>query len=540
MKKILLAIGLVSLLFLGCPNEIELVAIKVTANKVDYTVGESIAPSDIEVVATYNDGTSKVVSDYTVTPSTFSEVGTISVTVTYTEKGVVKEANYSVVVAEEYTLTIHMLPAANIRPKLDKLGIGTDATEFRFTDTPPNDSVTKVRLSTEAENETPCWAWREGTIIYCYAKSYTDKGKKLPLETASSLFSDCKNLEAIDLRFFDTSKCTSMSSMFKNCKKVKTLDVTGFDTGNVTDFSRMFNGCEMLEAVDVSNFDTKSVTKGTKPLAYPVSGYCAMFRDCKALKSVDIINFDTSKNPSMNNMFMNCSSLTSFRKQDVTKWFKPSYMEYMFYGCSSLTGNWDFNGEWFDTSLVTSMEGLFQKCSKLETLNLDYWDVSKVTTMKNMFAQCSKLSSPWSFSGGDWDTSKVTDMSGMFAACFALDYVDSNLAYFNTSSVTNMHEMFWVCSSLSELDLSKWDISKVTDMAHMFQNCENLTKIYAAKNSVWKNLATNLTDSKDMFSGCTKLVGKDAYDANYPNDITQARTFTGNTYANEYAYFTGK
>ena len=60
MKKILLAIGLVSLLFLGCPNEIELVAIKVTANKVDYTVGESIAPSDIEVVATYNDGTSKV------------------------------------------------------------------------------------------------------------------------------------------------------------------------------------------------------------------------------------------------------------------------------------------------------------------------------------------------------------------------------------------------------------------------------------------------------------------------------------------------
>ena len=535
MKKILLAIGLVSLIFLGCPNEIELVAIKVTANKVDYTVGESIAPSDIEVVATYNDGTSKVVSDYTVTPSTFSEVGTISVTVTYTEKGVVKEANYSVVVAEEYTLTIHMLPAINIRSKLEELGIKNAATEFRFTDTPPSDSVTKQRLSTEAENETPCWAWREGTIIYCYAKSYTDKGKKLPLETASALFSGCQNLEKIDLRFFDTSKCTSMSSMFKDCKNVKTLDVTGFDTGNVTDFMQMFFGCEMLEAVDVSNFDTKSVTKGTNP---PINGYFAMFRDCKALKTVDITNFDTSKNPSMNSMFMGCSSLTSFRKQDHTKWFKPSYMANMFYGCSSLTGHYDFNAEWFDTSLVTSMEGLFQKCSKLEILNLDYWDVSKVTTMKNMFASCTKLDFPWQYYDLYWDTSKVTDMSGMFALCSSLNEVGKNLAAFNTSSVTNMHEMFFACSSLPELDLSKWDISKVTDMAYMFQNCESLTRIYAAKNSVWKDLATKLTDSKDMFSGCTKLVGQDAYNANYPNDITQARTFTG--YGDEYPNFTGK
>ena len=107
MKKILLLLGLVSLVFMGCPNEREteretereLVAINVKANKTSYTVGESVAPSDIEVVATYyGDGTSTAVSGFTVTPATFSKAGTTTVTVSYSENGVTKTASYMVTV----------------------------------------------------------------------------------------------------------------------------------------------------------------------------------------------------------------------------------------------------------------------------------------------------------------------------------------------------------------------------------------------------------------------------------------------------------
>ena len=100
MKKNLLLVGLVSLLFMGCPNELELEAINVKANKVSYTVGESVAPSDIEVVATYRDGTSKAVSGFTVTPATFSEASKVTVTVSFSENGVTKTASYEVSVTQ--------------------------------------------------------------------------------------------------------------------------------------------------------------------------------------------------------------------------------------------------------------------------------------------------------------------------------------------------------------------------------------------------------------------------------------------------------
>ena len=109
MRKILLLVGLVSLLFMGCPNELELVAINVKANKVSYTVGESVAPSDIEVVATYRDGTSKAVSGFTVTPATFSEAGTTKVTVSYSENSVAKTASYEVrVEARTYSVSFYL------------------------------------------------------------------------------------------------------------------------------------------------------------------------------------------------------------------------------------------------------------------------------------------------------------------------------------------------------------------------------------------------------------------------------------------------
>ena len=105
MKRIFLVVAALAILFSGCPNELELVAINVKANKVSYTVSESVAPSDIEVVATYRDGTSKVVTNYTVAPATFSEVGTTSVQVSYSENGVTKTASYEVIVNAPMPLT---------------------------------------------------------------------------------------------------------------------------------------------------------------------------------------------------------------------------------------------------------------------------------------------------------------------------------------------------------------------------------------------------------------------------------------------------
>lgn len=99
MRKILLLVGLVSLVFMGCPEPKTLETISVKINKQKYTVGESVGASDIEVTASYSDGTKETVSGYTVNPSRFNEVDpTAQVTITYAHEGIEKSATYKVTV----------------------------------------------------------------------------------------------------------------------------------------------------------------------------------------------------------------------------------------------------------------------------------------------------------------------------------------------------------------------------------------------------------------------------------------------------------
>ena len=103
-----------------------------------------------------------------------------------------------------------------------------------------------------------------------------------------------------------------------------------------------------------------------------------------------------------------------------------------------------------------------------------------------------------------FDTSKVTDMSEMFAGCENLIILD--LSNFDTSNVTDMSNMFCGCSSLTSLNVSSFDTSKVTNMSYMFRDCSLLETIYVSNK--WNTVS--VTDSTDMFTGCTSLPGFDS------------------------------
>ena len=63
-----------------------------------------------------------------------------------------------------------------------------------------------------------------------------------------------------------------------------------------------------------------------------------------------------------------------------------------------------------------------------------------------------------------------------------------------------MKKMFSGCSSLTSLDLSKFDTNNVEIMIEMFKNCESLTSLDLS------NFEThNVENMKGMFSGCKKL-----------------------------------
>ena len=82
-----------------------------------------------------------------------------------------------------------------------------------------------------------------------------------------------------------------------------------------------------------------------------------------------------------------------------------------------------------------------------------------------------------------------------------------------------MAYMFSGCTSLTTLDLFRFNTSSVTDMNSMFRSSANLTTIKVSNNFV----TNNVTNSNYMFYNCTSLVGG--------NGTTYNSSYTDKTYA---------
>lgn len=135
---------------------------------------------------------------------------------------------------------------------------------------------------------------------------------------------------------------------------------------------------------------------------------------------------------------------------------------------------------------LTTMEGAFQDCVNLETVNITD-DTSTIGDWNSAFRNCSKLTSVPSdlvgpsavnmtsmFNGctvfnqdlGGWDTSGVTSMNATFLNCHAFN---GNITTWNTGEVTNMKSMFNGCTTFNR-NIGSWDVSKVVNMDAMFAN----------------------------------------------------------------------
>ncbi len=68
---------------------------------------------------------------------------------------------------------------------------------------------------------------------------------------------------------------------------------------------------------------------------------------------------------------------------------KPKHLVYWFNNFTKLT---EIEGiQNLNTSEVTSVQGTFANCQKLESLDLSTWDMSNVTRATQMFYNCEKL-----------------------------------------------------------------------------------------------------------------------------------------------------
>ena len=83
---------------------------------------------------------------------------------------------------------------------------------------------------------------------------------------------------------------------------------------------------------------------------------------------------------------------------------------------------------------------------------------------------------------------KLTKLNHMLYNCSSITKL--NLSKFDTHYVTRMESMFYGCQSLEELNLSNFRTPKVTDMGGMFFGCSKLTNLDIRNFNT--NLITNM------------------------------------------------
>lgn len=298
------------------------------------------------------------------------------------------------------------------------------------------------------------------------------------LENMNKMFDGCTNLSSLNMRGFNTSKVTTMHSTFKGCASLTTLDLSDFSfetvtctvlmfkscsnlqnlilpnsgMSNATEVWSMFSGCNKLSTIDVSGWDVSNITDAS-----------SMFSECNALVGLDLSRWNPSSCTNISFMFYSCSSLGEI---DVSNWNTSKLTNIDHFAAHA---NLKRKGmEKWNTSSLTNANAAFHNCAE-EELDLSGWDVSKVQFFCQMFENSPNLKR---VKGLDkWDTSAGLGFDGMFERCGKLEEVD--LSAFDTSKAKNgvsasdnghktatLSNMFLSCNSLKKVKIgSKFAIN---------------------------------------------------------------------------------
>lgn len=342
------------------------------------------------------------------------------------------------------------------------------------------------------------------------------------LLNTSYMFDGCINLVEVNLSNWNTSNTTNMYGMFQNCENITRIDLSGFDTSKVSDMRSMFKGCKNLKVLDLRNFKFDTIDD-----VGDSSRVKDFFTGCENLQELRLDNCDSTvpwlllyyadagQNPTNPVNFPTGDLFDSegnkipriiYCKTSSAIYPCPDGWQYVFvdaiepggvYQQGQYTNRTDLTEvDVIVNSTHTDLSYMFSGCTELTTINgMNTWDTSNVTAMNSMFNRCESL---MDLDVSNLNTSKVENMNFMFSGCDNIGSLD--LSNFDVSNTVYMQGMFSLCSNLTSLDLSGWTTDKIYDMCSMFQFCESLIEIDLSGFSPTKMWGLNNT-----FSGCTNL-----------------------------------
>ena len=325
-----------------------------------------------------------------------------------------------------------------------------------------------------------------------------------------SMFESCSSLKRLDLSTFDTDEVEEMGYMFYGCDDLTYLDLTGFKTDKVENMSYMFADCFELQTIVVSdkwNTDAVSASDNMFDECYSLVGEQGTAYDENETYYAEYAHIDGGEgDPGFLSSTLATSATVYGVFDNYTNTLTIRYDDQI-----------DANSgvrpcDWYNTDQVMAVNSVIFDESLLDAT------ISSTEDWFAGFINLSELVNPENL-----NTEDVTEMEGMFDGCSALTSLD--LTMWDVSSVGNMKNMFRGCTMLETLDITNWAPVYVEDFRRMFYNCSSLTTIYCDHD--WRvESARNPEDilSEDMFTGCNLLEGVNGF-AYEPTcvDVTYAR-----------------
>ena len=327
--------------------------------------------------------------------------------------------------------------------------------------------VTKVVFDPSFANFRPTttydWFYRMQNLESITGMSYLNTSE---VTRMGWMFAICTKLTSLDLSHFNTSQVTDMAYMFNGCSNLTTIYVdSSWSTAAVTNSESMFANCSSLVGGQGTTWSTSNpkdktyaridggtsnpgyFTEKNPPVAYACytpsnttltfyydylrssrmgttyslntgSTYPAWYTDgtnANVTKVVFNSSFADARPTTTGSWFQNMENLQSITGMRYLNTSEVTYMAYMFFNCSGLTG---IDLSHFNTSRVTTMRTMFGSCQALESLNLSSFNTSQVTNMEYMFSNCTNLRTV--YVGNGWSTAAVTYSSNMFEGCTSL------------------------------------------------------------------------------------------------------------------------
>ena len=192
-------------------------------------------------------------------------------------------------------------------------------------------------------------------------------------------------------------------------------------------------------------------------------------------------------------------------------------MTQAFISCYNVT---NINLSMLNTSNCLSFTEMCKDCRSVINLDLSNFDMSNAQMVNGMFNGCTKLQT---VNASGWgELANVLRTHYMFSNCSSLTRIDGTDTWVLPANV-NAGIMFYGNTSLSTLDLSSCTLANCSNMANMLYNCVGLTQLRL--NSLVINSDCNVTNMMTKVNpSCAVTVssnfGKTESDCNFAGTFT--------------------